>query len=98
MLDANYRASSISITIIYKGALRHNYTYTHLPHKYTGGITSLAIDRDALDEYSRATGSDSNLDEFMARLTGNDVIPKEVRERCSIEVTLVRNTTEVSRT
>ena len=60
-----------------------------------GGITTLAIDRDALDEYSRATGSDANLDKFMARMTRDDVISDEVRRRCRIEVSHVRNTTEV---
>ena len=63
---------------------------------HTGGITTLAVDRDALDEYSRATNSDANLDEFMARMTRDDVIPDGVRERCSVEVTHVRNSTEVS--
>ena len=62
---------------------------------YIGGITTLAIDREALDEYSRATDSDANLDEFMARMT-RDVIPDEVRQRCNVEVTHVRNSTEVS--
>lgn len=63
---------------------------------HTGGITTLALDRDALDEYSRATNSDANLDEFMARMTRDDVIPDGVRERCNVEVTHVRNSTEVS--
>ena len=63
--------------------------------RYTGGITILAIDQDALDEYSQATGSDTNLDEFMARMT-RDVIPDKVRKRCSVEVSHVRNTTQVS--
>ena len=62
----------------------------------SGGITTLAVDRDALDEYSRATNSDANLDEFMARMTRDDVIPDEVRQRCNVEVTHVRNSTEVS--
>ena len=63
---------------------------------HIGGITTLAIDRDALDEYSRATDSDANLDEFMTRMTRDDVIPDEVRQRCNVSVTLVRNSTEVS--
>ena len=56
----------------------------------------MAIDREALDEYSRATNSDANLDEFMARMTRDDVIPDSVRERCRVEVTYVRNSTEVT--
>ena len=56
----------------------------------------MAVDREALDEYSRATNSDANLDEFMARMTRDDVIPDSVRERCRVEVTHVRNSTEVT--
>ena len=63
---------------------------------HIGGITTLAIDRDALDEYSRATDSNANLDEFMARMTRDDALPDEVRQRCNVEVTHVRNSTEVT--
>ena len=66
------------------------------PCIHTGGITTLAIDRDALDEYSRATDSDANLDAFMARMTRGDIIPTDVRRRCTVEVTHVRNSTQVS--
>ena len=76
----------------------HSLTHTHThSHTHTlGGITTLAIDGDALDEYSRATGSDANLDEFMARMTRDDVIPEDVRRRCVIEATRVRTSVQVS--
>ena len=64
---------------------------------HAGGITTLAIDKDALDEYSRATESIGNLDEFMARMTRDDIIPRDVRMRCSVEVTHVRNSTQVGK-
>ena len=73
----------------------HQATFCSYFYCSTGGITTLAIDRNALDEYSRATDSDANLDEFMARMIGDDVIPEDVRRRCTIEVTHVRNSTEV---
>ena len=63
----------------------------------TGGITTLAIDKDALDEYSRVTESIGNLDEFMARMTRDDIIPSDVRLRCDVEVTHVRNSTQVGK-
>ena len=49
-----------------------------------------------MDDYSRATGSDTNVDEFMARMTRDDVIPDEVRRRCVVEATRVRNSVQVS--
>ena len=64
---------------------------------HAGGITTLAIDRDALDEYSHATESIANLDEFMARMTRDDIIPSDVRLRCDVEVTHVRNSTQVGK-
>ena len=64
---------------------------------HTGGITTLAIDKDALDEYSRATESIGNLDEFMAQMTRNDIIPRDIRLRCNVEVTHVRNSTQVGK-
>ena len=63
----------------------------------SGGITTLAIDKDALDEYLRATGLNANLDEFMARMTRNDIIPSDVRLRCHVKVTHVRNSTQVGK-
>ena len=64
-------------------------------HTLSGGITTLAFDGDALDEYLRATESNANLDEFMARMTRGDIIPSDVRLRCILEVTHVRNSTQV---
>ena len=64
-------------------------------HTLSGGITTLAFDRDALDEYLGATESNANLDEFMARMTRGDIIPSDVRLRCILEVTHVRNSTQV---
>ena len=65
-------------------------------HTLSGGITTLAFDRDALDEYLGATESNANLDEFMARMTRGDIIPSDVRLRCTLEVTHVRNSTQVT--
>ena len=89
----------LSHTHVYMYTHTHTHTHTHIhihTHTHTGGITTLAIDRDALDEYSRATDSDANLDEFMTRMTRDDVISDDVRRRCTVEVTHVRNSTEVS--
>ena len=86
--------SDIARTYLYY-TYDNNYIF-FCTHTLSGGITTLAIDRDALDEYSRATDSDANLDEFMTRMTRDDVIPYEVRERCTVEVTHVRNSTQVS--
>ena len=65
-------------------------------HILSGGITTLAFNRDALDEYLGATEFNANLDEFMARMTRGDIIPSDVtiRLRCILEVTHVRNSTQ----
>lgn len=56
---------------------------------------TLAIDDDALDEHTRATGQDIDLDDFMSRMVRGGVIPRDLDQRCTLAATRTTTTRQV---
>ena len=48
-------------------------------------MVSVAVDRDGLGDYAELDPSVDTLDEFMEKLVRNNVIPRNVSDRCEIQ-------------